>query len=135
MNRLPATIAALTMLTATIGRAVEPPQLLSPPDRMEITDVATYFQWLPVAGCTNFEIQVSSDVDFKTIVKSKRTTNKGFHKNLYFPKDVLLSQLHYIIMQLMSNNISMQNRPKGTSSSVLKPRLLIHYSTSSCLSV
>ena len=65
------------------------PQLLSPPDGMDITDVATYFQWAPVAGCSNFEIQVAADRRFEQLVRVKRTVNRGYHKNLYFPKDVL----------------------------------------------
>lgn len=65
------------------------PTLLSPVNGMEITDVATYFQWRPVQGCTNFEVQIASDAGFTTIFKQKRTQNKGYHKNLYFPKDPL----------------------------------------------
>ena len=65
------------------------PTLLSPVNGMEMTDVATYFQWRPVQGCTNFEVQIASDAGFTTIFKQKRTQNKGYHKNLYFPKDPL----------------------------------------------
>ena len=83
------TLFAALLLAGPIGLSVEAPRLLSPPDRMEITDVATYFQWLPVAGWTNFEIQIARDAGFADVVKSKRTVNKGFHKNLSFPKDVL----------------------------------------------
>lgn len=82
------TLVAL-LLAGLVGKAVEVPQLLSPPDGMEITDVATYFQWLPVAGVTNFEFEVARDGDFHNVVNTKKTTNTGYHKNLYFPKDVL----------------------------------------------
>lgn len=82
------TLVAL-LLAGGVGKAVEVPQLLSPPDGMEITDVATYFQWLPVAGVTNFEFEVARDRDFHNVVNTKKTTNTGYHKNLYFPKDVL----------------------------------------------
>ncbi len=90
MMKYPLTLLAALLLTplATL-HAADAPVLLSPVNGMELTDVATYFQWLPVAGCTNFEIQIASDVAFAELVKTKRTVNKGFHKNLYFPKDVL----------------------------------------------
>ena len=83
------TLFAALLLAGPIGLSVEAPRLLSPPDRMEITDVATYFQWLPVTGWTNFAIQIARDAGFADLVKTKQMVNKGFHKNLYFPKDVL----------------------------------------------
>jgi hypothetical protein len=79
-------------LVAAAAAAAEPPgppRLLSPPDGMHMTDVATFFRWAPVPGCTNFEIQVARDRAFTDLAITKRTVNKGFHKNLYFPKDVL----------------------------------------------
>ena len=76
-------------MLAAAARAGAGPQLLSPPDGMELTDVAAYFQWLPVPGCTNFEIQIAADHDFARIVREKKTTNRRYHENLYFPKDVL----------------------------------------------
>ena len=78
----------LALLLPFAAAAAEP-QLLSPPDGMEITDVATYFQWLPVPGCTNFEIQIAADRDFGRVVREKRTANRRYHENLYFPKDAL----------------------------------------------
>ncbi|MCX7010823.1 MAG: hypothetical protein NTY53_26880 [Kiritimatiellaeota bacterium] len=78
------------LLCAAAAFAVDtPPVLMSPPNGMELTDVATYFQWQPVAGCTNFEIQIARDATFTELVKTKHTVNKGYHKNLYFPKDLL----------------------------------------------
>jgi len=68
---------------------LEAPKLRSPVNGMSMTDVATYFQWAPVAGCSNFVIQIARDAAFKGLVKEKRIVNKGYHKNLYFPKDVL----------------------------------------------
>jgi hypothetical protein len=79
----------LLLACALSARALPPPRLVSPPDGMDLTDIATFFQWAPLAGCTNFEIQIARDRGFADVVKAKRTTNKGFHKNLYFPKDVL----------------------------------------------
>ncbi len=67
----------------------EAPRLLSPVSGMSLTDVATYFKWSPADGCSNFVIQIARDAAFRDIVKEKRTLNKGYHKNLYFPKDVL----------------------------------------------
>ena len=52
-----------TLLCAAAAFAVDtPPVLMSPINGMELTDVATYFQWQPVAGCTNFEIQIAREV-------------------------------------------------------------------------
>jgi hypothetical protein len=76
-------------LTICAETALEAPRLLSPINGMELTDVATFFKWQPVAGCSNFVIQIARDSAFNDLVKEKRTLNKGYHKNLYFPKDVL----------------------------------------------
>jgi hypothetical protein len=65
--------------------------LLAPRDGTEITDVATYFQWSPVSGCSNFVVQVAKDPAFADLVINKQTRNKGYHKNLYFPKNMLLA--------------------------------------------
>lgn len=81
--------ALLLLAFALSARALPPPQLVSPPDGMDLTDIATFFQWAPVAGCTNFEIQIARDHGFADLVRSRVTTNRGFHKNLFFPKDVL----------------------------------------------
>lgn len=83
-------LSALLLAPLTALHAGDAPVLLSPVDGMELTDVATYFQWLPMSGCTNFEVQIARDAAFADLVKSKRTANKGYHKNLYFPKDLLL---------------------------------------------
>jgi hypothetical protein len=85
------TILAFALLSGGLLRAGPPPapRLLSPPDGMEMTDAASYFQWAPISGCTNFEIQVARDQAFADIVRTKRTVNGGYHRNLYFPKDVL----------------------------------------------
>ena len=65
------------------------PELLSPADGMEITDVASSFRWSPIPDMTQFEIQIARDREFRDIYKTKQTLNKGYHKNLYFPKDIL----------------------------------------------
>lgn len=77
------------VLSALGAEPLSAPRLISPPDKMEITDVATYFQWVGIPGCTNFEIQIATDSGFQKIYKQKQTVNKGYHKNLYFPKDLL----------------------------------------------
>ena len=69
--------------------AADSPRLLSPPDGMDLTDVATYFRWVPVGACTNYEIQIAHDRDFKDPVRSRQTRNKGFHQNCWFPREVL----------------------------------------------
>ena len=74
---------------------VEAPHLLSPVDGMQMTDIASYFQWLPVTGSSNFVIQIARDSAFKDLVKERRTVNKGFHKNLYFPKDILTPGVYF----------------------------------------
>lgn len=71
------------------GEGPEAPRLLSPLSGMNMTDVASFFKWSPVAGCSNFVVQVARDAAFRNLVVEKRTRNKGFHKNQYFPKDVL----------------------------------------------
>lgn len=88
----PATGRWLAALLATAGVAaaeLPTPELLSPPDAMAMTDVASFFRWGPVAGVTNFEVQIAADAGFGNVVRTRRTVNKGFHRNLYFPKDVL----------------------------------------------
>jgi len=74
---------------AQADAAPEAPRLLSPVRGMTLTDVASFFNWSPVAGCSNFVIQIARDAAFQDLVKERRTLNKGYHKNLYFPKDVL----------------------------------------------
>lgn len=69
--------------------APEAPRLRSPVRGMTLTDVASFFNWSPVAGCSNFVIQVARDPAFRDLVIDKPTLNKGYHKNLYFPKDLL----------------------------------------------
>ncbi len=78
-------------LALRAGAATEPaaPVLLSPPAGMEITDLATYFQWLPVAGVSNFEVQVARDADFADLLRTRHTTNRLYHHNLWFPRDPL----------------------------------------------
>lgn len=71
------------------------PRLLSPMDRMEMTDVATYFQWAPVEGCTSFDIQIASDAAFNNVFKEKHTVNKGFHRNCYRPKNILAAGTYF----------------------------------------
>jgi hypothetical protein len=80
-------IPALVLVTLKGG--AEGVTLLAPRDGMEITDVATYFQWSPVSGCSNFVVQVAKDSTFAELVINKQTRNKGYHKNLYFPKNTL----------------------------------------------
>ena len=79
----------LLIALPALGGAPEPPRLLSPPDGMAITDLATYFQWLPVAGVSNFEVQVALDADFADLARTRTTTNQRYHENLWFPRDPL----------------------------------------------
>ena len=79
----------LGTLTTCAQTALKAPHVLSPANGMSMTDVATYFKWSPVPGCSNFVIQIARDAAFQDLVKERRTVNKGYHKNLYFPKDVL----------------------------------------------
>ena len=65
------------------------PTLLSPRDGMEITDVASYFEWLPMPGISRYDLQVAKDPEFAQLHLVKRTKDKGYHKHLYFPKDLL----------------------------------------------
>lgn len=92
--RFSSVLAAATLSVCTLWSFAAPvpaaPRLLSPVSGMSMTDVATYFKWSPVDGCSNFVIQIARDTAFRDIVKEKRTLNKGYHKNLYFPKDMLV---------------------------------------------
>ncbi|HSU65659.1 MAG TPA: hypothetical protein VLJ39_02200, partial [Tepidisphaeraceae bacterium] len=81
--------AFLLLLIVWHAHAAEPPSLLSPIDGQQLTDVSTYFQWVPVTGCKEFDVQVARDPAFQQIQFTRHTVNKGFHKNLYFPKDLL----------------------------------------------
>ena len=87
--RLIARSLLVCALSSTAETALEAPKLRSPLNGMHLTDIATYFQWETVSGCSNFVIQVARDAAFKDRVNERRTVNKGYHKNLYFPKDVL----------------------------------------------
>lgn len=71
------------------------PQLLSPPHRMEMTDVAAFFSWSKVADCANFELQIARDYNFKNIYKEVKTENKGYRPNSYFPKDLLPPGIYF----------------------------------------
>jgi len=76
-------------LLAPLAATAATTRLLDPADSMEMTDIASYFRWTPVEGCDTFDLQIASDPDFAKPVRERRTVNKGYHKNLYFPKDVL----------------------------------------------
>jgi hypothetical protein len=77
------------LVLVTLKGGTDGVALLAPRDGMEITDVATYFQWSPVTGCSNFVVQVAKDPVFAELVINKQTRNNGYHKNLYFPKNTL----------------------------------------------
>jgi hypothetical protein len=79
------------------------PNLLSPVDGIEITDVASYFRWSPMPDVTHFEIQIARDREFRDICKTKQTLNKGYHKNLYFPKDILPVGAYFWRVRAMGN--------------------------------
>jgi hypothetical protein len=83
------------LLIAALKAPAEGLTLLAPRDGMEITDVATYFQWSPVTGCSNFVVQVAKDPAFTELIINKQTLNKGYHKNLYFPKNTLVAGKYY----------------------------------------
>ena len=93
--RLIARCLLVCALSGSAETALEAPKLRSPINGMQLTDVATYFQWETVSGCSNFVIQVARDAAFNDRVKERRTVNKGYHKNLYFPKDVLPAGGYY----------------------------------------
>ena len=86
LNLLLVNVLSLSLL---VSAEMSGPILLSPRNGMEITDVASYFEWLPSEGFTSYEIQIAKDKEFKRLQLSKRTKDKGYHKHLYFPKDIL----------------------------------------------
>ena len=69
--------------------AIPAPKLLSPPDKMEMTDVASFFRWTPVEGCDRYEIQIGRDANFQDIVKRRVTNNVRYHEDCYFPREIL----------------------------------------------
>jgi hypothetical protein len=66
------------------------PRLLSPPDKMDMTDVASFFRWTPIETCDSYEIQIARDANFQDLVKRKITKNVRYHEDCYFPRDLLL---------------------------------------------
>ena len=75
--RLIARSLLVCALSSTAETALEAPKLRSPLNGMHLTDIATYFQWETVSGCSNFVIQVARDAAFKDRVNERRTVNKG----------------------------------------------------------
>ena len=72
------------------GSSSDPaPLLLAPVNDMEITNVSSYFQWQGIKGSKSYEIHISTDPEFKTIYIEKKTINEGYHKHLYFPRELL----------------------------------------------
>lgn len=97
MRQAVLTFAALLLsLLATLQAAKTPtpnqenatPQLLAPRNKMELTDVATCFQWAPVEGYHSYEIQIAHDAEFKQIYKTRQTKDVRYHEHSYFPKDI-----------------------------------------------
>jgi hypothetical protein len=96
-STLPRFIGSLLVALATLSgssplsgaETSATPRLHSPVDGMEMTDVATYFRWAPLEGASQFHIQIASDAAFAKVVRERRTTNKGYHKNCWFPREVL----------------------------------------------
>jgi hypothetical protein len=80
---------SLCLLSHVAFAQLTPPKLLAPVNGSEITDVATFFRWAPQEGANEFEVQIAREGEFKEIFRSRRTLNKGFHKNLWFPRNVL----------------------------------------------
>ena len=70
-------------------------QLRNPVDKMEMTDVATYFEWSPVKGCTTFDLQIARDAAFTNLFDERRIVNKGYYINRWFPKDPLPAGTYY----------------------------------------
>ena len=64
------------------------PPLIAPRDGLSLTDVATYFQWAAVKGCTNYDIQLARDAGFQDLYKARRTRDVRYHEHAYFPKDI-----------------------------------------------
>lgn len=81
-------LAAYGRAAATEGAGLATVPLW-PRDGSTITDVATYFRWRPVPGCTDYEIQVARDRAFADLVRTKKTKNQRYHEDCWFPKDIL----------------------------------------------
>ena len=89
-------LAALFLLPlAGLPAELSAPQLLAPRDKMELTDVATYFQWMPVKGCSHYEIQIARDAEFTQLYKTRQTKDVRYHEHNYFPKDLPLAGKYF----------------------------------------
>ena len=92
----PVALCLLLTLAAVRGAETAPafteipaPKLLSPPDKMEMTDVASFFRWTPITSCDSYEIQIGRDAQFRDLVRRKVTKNVRYHEDCYFPREIL----------------------------------------------
>jgi hypothetical protein len=85
---LPAAIARAEGAEAPPSDVIPAPKLLSPRHGMDLTDVATFFQWEEVAGCSSYDLQIARDPEFRNLYKERRTRDVRYHTCLCFPKDV-----------------------------------------------
>ena len=96
MKRGPVALCLLLTLAAVRGAETAPaateipaPKLLSPRDKMEMTDVASFFRWTPIETCDSYEIQIGRDAKFRDLLKRKVTKNVRYHEDCYFPRQIL----------------------------------------------
>ena len=90
-------MAATACKAESISAATEipAPKLLSPPNRMEMTDVASFFRWTPIKNCDSYEIQIGRDAQFHDLLKRKVTKNVRYHEDCYFPRQILPPGRYY----------------------------------------
>lgn len=55
-----------------IVKAPEPPELISPPDRMSLTDIAEFFMWKNVEDAAYYELELSREDGWRGIVQINR---------------------------------------------------------------
>jgi hypothetical protein len=79
----------VSYLGSNLWGDIPTPQLLCPANGMKMTDVATYFRWVPVQDCQDYDIQIARDAYFNAIYKEKQTRNVTYHEDSYFPKNAL----------------------------------------------
>ena len=84
-----AALCADPLSPVTSPLALTAPQLLSPQNHMEMTDIASYFHWSAVPGCSRYEIQIANDAAFTKLFRAYKTKDVTFHEQRYFPKDML----------------------------------------------
>jgi hypothetical protein len=79
------------------------PSLDAPLDGSTITDVASFFRWEPVAGCSQWQLQIATDAQFQNLYQPNLalprtltiTDKKDFWFNEYFPRTILPAGTYY----------------------------------------